>query len=138
MAITFQNHEISFKLSNKKIITDWIKAVVTKEKKICGQINFLFMDDAALLAHNMVYLNHDNYTDILTFDSVDGNKISGDIMISLERVLENAQKFKVEFEEELFRVMIHGVLHLCGYKDKKKADKELMRKMEARALKMLK
>jgi rRNA maturation RNase YbeY len=138
MAITFQNHEISFKLSNKKVIADWIKAVVTKEKKKCGQINFLFMDDEALLAHNMVYLNHDTFTDILTFQSEDADKISGDIMISLERVLDNAQKFKVDFEEELFRVMIHGVLHLCGYKDKKKAEKELMRKMEAKALKLLK
>lgn len=107
-----------------------------KEKHRLGDINYIFCSDEELLEINIRHLNHSTYTDIITFDYTEGNKISSDIFISIDRVEENAKKFKVSFEEELHRVMIHGILHLCGYKDKSKADAELMRKKENAALKM--
>ena len=105
-----------------------------KEKKVCGDLSFVFMSDAALLKHNQEFLNHDTYTDIITFDYCEGNVVNGDILISIDRMRENAQKFNVPLHTELRRVLIHGVLHLCGYKDKKKADQEVMRKKENAAL----
>ena len=134
--ISFQNQSISFKLKEKTKLKAWIKAVTEKEKHRLGDISYIFCSDDELLDINIQHLNHNTYTDIITFDYTEGNRISSDIFISVDRVEENAKKFKVSFEEELHRVMIHGILHLCGYKDKSKADAELMRKKENAALKL--
>jgi rRNA maturation RNase YbeY len=135
MAISFQNQEIQFQLSDKIKIKSWIKTIVELEKKILGQINFVFTSDAELLKTNIEFLNHNTYTDIITFDYCEGKLINGDIIISIERVKENAQKFKVDFDSEVKRVIIHGVLHLCGYKDKSTKDTEVMKGKENWALK---
>lgn len=134
MAIQFQNQKIEFKLKDKTKLKLWIVKIISGEKKNPGQLNFLFTSDEELLKINQHYLKHNTYTDIITFDYCENNTINGDVMISIERVAENAKKFGVEFEHELKRVIIHGVLHLCGYKDKSKADSELMRKKENAAL----
>jgi len=100
-----------------------------------GDLNYIFMSDEELLKINQQYLNHDTYTDIITFDnSEDEGCIHGDIFISIDRVTENAENFKTEFETELRRVLAHGLLHLCGYKDKSEKEAELMRGMEENAL----
>ena len=117
-------------------IRDRIKTVTEKEKHKLGTINYIFCTDDELLEINIKHLNHNTLTDIITFDYTEGKTINSDIFISVERVLDNAQKFKVTFDEEFHRVMIHGILHLCGYKDKTKADAELMRKKENNALKL--
>lgn len=135
MAISFQNQNIEFNLTNKVKIKQWMKQIIEFEKKKLGQLNFVFTTDEEVLKTNIQFLNHNTYTDIITFDDCEGTTINGDIIISIERVKENANKFKSDFEAELKRVLIHGVLHLCGYKDKKSADAELMRKKENWALK---
>ena len=134
--ITFQNQSISFKLKEKTKLKNWIKTITEKEKHLLGDINYIFCSDEELLEINMKHLNHNTYTDIITFDYTEEKKISSDIFISIDRVTENAKKFNVTFEDELHRVMIHGILHLCGYKDKSKADSELMRKKENASLKL--
>ena len=134
--ISFQKQEVKFRLSNNTALREWMMAVIKKEKKNCGDLSFVFMTDEALLQHNQQFLNHDTYTDIITFDYSEGNLVNGDILISVDRVRENATKFEVPFETELKRVLIHGVLHLCGYKDKKKDDQLVMRKKENAALKL--
>lgn len=137
MAISFNNQSISFKLKEKTKLKSWIKAVTEKEKHKLGTINYIFCTDDELLEINIKHLNHNTLTDIITFDYTEDKTIHSDIFISIERILENAEKFKVSFDEEFHRVMIHGILHLCGYKDKTKADSELMRKKENTALKLL-
>jgi len=114
----------------------WLKNVIRKEGLVPGDISYLFCDDAYLLERNITYLHHDTFTDIITFDRRVGEIVSGDIMISLERVAENAQKFSVPFEEELLRVIVHGTLHLCGYKDKSPEEAAEMRRMENASLSM--
>ena len=134
--ISFYNQSISFKLKEKTKLKQWIKTVTEKEKHKLGNINYIFCTDDELLEINIKHLNHKTLTDIITFDYTEGKTINSDIFISVERVAENATKFQVTFEEELHRVMIHGILHLCGYKDKTKADAELMRKKENASLKL--
>lgn len=136
--VSFFNQSISFKLKEKTKLKQWIKAITEKEKHKLGQINYIFCTDDELLEINIRHLNHNTLTDIITFDYTEGKTIHSDIYISVERVNENAKKFKVTFDEELHRVMIHGILHLCGYKDKTKADAELMRKKENASLKLFK
>jgi len=114
----------------------WLKSVIRKEGLVPGDISYLFCDDAYLLEQNIAFLHHDTFTDIITFDKRVGEIVSGDIMISLERVAENAQKFSVSFEEEFLRVMVHGTLHLCGYKDKTDEEAAEMRRMENESLLM--
>jgi probable rRNA maturation factor len=138
MAIVFNNEYKGFKLKQPLALKRWIKDIVALQKKTPGDIHFVFTGDEDLLQINLRYLQHDTYTDIITFDYSEQNVISGDIMISVERVEENAKKLKVDFEEELRRVMIHGILHLCGYKDKSRADAAEMRLNENWALKKLK
>jgi probable rRNA maturation factor len=138
MAIGFTNDTIAFNLKGKSKLRSWITTIVKKEKHELGQVNYIFTSDESLLKINIQYLKHDTYTDIITFNYNAGKKISGDIFISVDRVKENAAKFEADLEEELHRVMIHGILHLCGYKDKTKADAELMRKKENGALRNLK
>lgn len=112
----------------------WVAEVVKRRGKSVGNINYLFCDDEYLLEVNRRYLNHDTYTDIITFDYVAGGLVSGDIMISTERVGENAVKFGVSFGQELHRVIIHGVLHLLGQGDKSEAEAREMRRQEEEAL----
>lgn len=114
----------------------WLKSVIRKEGLVPGDISYLFCDDAYLLEQNIAFLHHDTFTDIITFDKRVGEIVSGDIMISLERVAENAQKFSVSFEEEFLRVMVHGTLHLCGYNDKTDQEAAEMRRMENESLLM--
>jgi rRNA maturation RNase YbeY len=137
MPITFQVEKIKFNLKRKINIKLWIAKVLLLEKKQVGQINFLFTNDEEILKKNIQFLKHNTYTDIITFNYCKDKIINGDIIISIDRVKENAEKFKSDFEEELKRVLIHGVLHLCGYNDKKTADTELMRKKENWALKQI-
>jgi len=134
MAISFITQNITFVLKNKKAIKEWIQKIIVSEKKIPGQINYVFLSDEDLLKTNIEFLNHNTYTDIITFDYCEDKKINSDILISVDRVKENAKKFNTLFEDELHRVMIHGVLHLCGYKDKTKKDTVIMRQKEASSL----
>lgn len=123
----FENIE---NLSINENITSWIEYIITHEGKKLGDINYIFCDDEYLLKINQDYLQHDYYTDIITFDYVKGKKISGDIFVSVTRVSENAPLLSKSFEEELHRVLAHGVLHLCGYKDKTEAEIKEMRNKE--------
>ena len=118
----------------KKKVKKWILAVVGAQGKRVGNLNYLFCDDSYLINVNRTYLNHDTYTDIITFDYVEGNVVSGDILISVERVRENATLFNSSFEQELQRVIIHGVLHLLGQADKSDEDAAEMRRKEESAL----
>jgi len=127
--ITF-NSETSFTLKNQKKLADWISNVVLSEDFEVGEINYIFCDDVYLHKINQEFLNHDTFTDIISFDYTLGKEVGGDIFISIERVLENAEKFNEVFENELYRVMIHGILHFMGYKDKTKKEKTLMRTKE--------
>jgi rRNA maturation RNase YbeY len=128
--ITFTNADKKFTLKNKKIVTQWILETIKNEKKECGKIAYIFCSDNYLLDLNQRFLKHNTYTDIITFDYSEGKILNGEIYISIDRVKENAQNFEVDFETELLRVIIHGALHLAGYKDKTKEQKEKMRKKE--------
>ena len=136
MAISFANQDISFKLTEKQRIKRWIEAVVRQQGKKVGAIGYLFCDDEGLLRANQEFLQHDTYTDIITFDYVERGVVSGDIMISVDRVRENAATYHVTFDHEMRRVIIHGILHLLGQKDKSPADAAAMRKKEEEALKI--
>ena len=130
------NYENEFELPNEDQIATWISKVILSENKKEGEINYIFCDDDYLLNLNEQYLDHDTLTDIISFDYSVGNEIHGDIFISTERVLENAADFNVSFQEELQRVLVHGVLHYCGYKDKSEDDEQLMRNKEDEKIKM--
>lgn len=131
-SIHFFSEDIDFTLKNKGLIRKWISHTIKAEGfKKNKELTFIFCSDAYLLSINQQYLDHNTYTDIITFNnSEDENTISGDIFISIDRIKENATKFKVKESNELHRVMIHGVLHLCGYLDEKAKDKKLMTKKE--------
>ncbi len=141
--ITFQFDKISKPTFFKSIkIKSWLKAVAQQENYTIKDLNYIFLNDEDLLKINIEYLQHDTYTDIITFDNSDSltraaRKIESDIFVSLERVEANAKKFNTTYENELHRVLAHGLLHLCGYKDKKKSDVELMRKKEEESLELL-
>jgi probable rRNA maturation factor len=138
-AIEFFSEDISFTLSKPRRTSNWIKRIAQKERREVVAVSYIFCSDAYLLQLNQQYLNHNTLTDIITFDYSEGAKqLEGEIYISIDRVKENAEKFKVSFQDELDRVMIHGVLHLIGYKDKKPADKALMRKKEEASLSLRK
>lgn len=125
--IYFFTEDIDFNLDEKKKIAQWIHATAGEYSFLIDNINYIFVSDAYLLEMNKKYLKHKTLTDIITFDNSFFNLgLAGDIYISIERVKENAVKNKVEFQEELCRVMIHGLLHLCGFKDKNSIDKEKM------------
>lgn len=134
MAIRFAVQDIDFELLESGKVKKWISEVILRRQKKVGNISYLFCDDEYLLGVNRQYLNHDTYTDIITFDYVAADLISGDIMISVERVGENAEKFGVPAEQELHRVIIHGVLHLLGQGDKTDAEAAEMRRQEEEAL----
>jgi len=124
------NYECDFSLDNEEVIASWLSAVIVSENKKEGEINYIFCDDEYLHKINMEYLNHDTLTDIISFDYTVGNELNGDIFISVERVQDNANDFNVSFEDELKRVLVHGVLHYCGYKDKDEESEQLMRAKE--------
>lgn len=128
--IHFFTEEIKFSLSNAAKVKKWIKAVIKAENHTLTSLNYIFCSDEYLLAKNIEYLNHNTYTDIITFDNSDGDALEADIFISIDRVKENAEKLNISFLEELHRVLIHGVLHLMGYGDKGAAQKKLMREKE--------
>jgi probable rRNA maturation factor len=130
------NYETNFELSSESDYASWIQNIIASENKEEGYINYVFCDDEYLHKINVEYLNHDTLTDIISFDYCEGNFLHGDIFISIERVAENAKEFKVSLENELKRVMAHGVLHYCGYKDKSEQDELLMRQKEDEKIKM--
>lgn len=124
------NYETDFNLSSETKVSNWITETITSEGYALEEINYIFCDDDYLHKLNVEFLDHDTLTDIISFDYTMGKRIAGDIYISIERVKDNAKDFKVDFKEELHRVIIHGVLHYCGYKDKTEEDATLMRKKE--------
>lgn len=137
MGIQFYNEDVPLPKLKKRKSTKWIKLTILSEGKRVGDISFIFCSDNYLLEVNKTYLDHDYFTDIITFDYVEGMLINGDIFISVDRVLENSVEFKTTFEDEMNRILIHGILHLVGYKDKNKKDKLLMTEKEEFYLKLL-
>ena len=130
------NYESDFTLEQEDNYASWIETIIESENKILGEISYIFCDDEYLHTINMQYLNHDTLTDIISFDYTEGDVISGDIFVSIERVVDNAKDFNVPFDEELKRVLAHGVLHYCGYKDKSDDDALLMRSKEEEKIKL--
>jgi rRNA maturation RNase YbeY len=129
--VFFFEENIKFKPKNKSTLREWIKSTIIAEGYKLKELNYIFCSDSYLIELNRQYLNHDTYTDIITFDNSETEgTITGDIFISIERIRENAVKFSGNDVDELHRVIIHGALHLLGYKDKTKADKELMTQKE--------
>lgn len=134
MAISFSNQNIEFSLPDQNRVKEWISTLIKRHGMSVGNIGYLFCDDSFLLEANNKYLNHDTLTDIITFDYVNGNLVSGDIMISVERVSDNSVSFGVPFTDGLHRVIIHGVLHLLGQGDKTDDEARIMRQREDEAL----
>lgn len=132
------NYENDFKLDDEKATEAWISSCIESYDFTEGEINYIFCDDEYLLKLNVEFLEHDTFTDVISFDYTLGKLISGDIFISVDRVRENAANFNQSFENELNRVIIHGVLHYCGFKDKSDAEKVIMRTEEENCLKLLK
>lgn len=122
--------ELVFDLKNQSVLSLWLEQTIFEEKLTLGDISYIFCDDAYLLKMNQKYLDHDTFTDIITFDYTIDNQVFGDVFISIERVEENAKDYQTDFENELHRVMVHGVLHLCGYKDKTEDETQEMRAKE--------
>lgn len=136
MSVHFSVENINFNLKEKLRIKKWISEVVKTNGKKLGDVCYLFCDDSHLHEVNISYLNHDTLTDIITFDYDEGDIVSGDILISIDRVRENAQIFNVSFEQELHRVIIHGILHLLGQGDKTAREAKRMRARENEALEL--
>ena len=129
-------YNTDFKLANKEIFSRWLISVANEEGFLIDTLVFLFVDDKEILEMNKKFLKHDYYTDVITFGELEDNKISGDIAISIERVSDNSKTYGVEFEDELKRVMAHGLLHIMGYDDRKSNDKSVMSEKENKAIKM--
>lgn len=121
---------IDIKIIQLKNSNDWLKKVITTENKKLGEIVFIFCKDSYLLKKNIQFLKHDTLTDVITFDYCEGKQISGDILISIDRIKENSRIFETDFLNELDRIMVHGLLHLLGYKDKTKKEAKLMSSKE--------
>ncbi len=138
MAITFQVQNTRLPKIKKRETANWIKTVTKGYDRKVGEIAYLFCDDEKILEINHTYLQHDFYTDIITFDYSEEDTISGDIFISIDTVRSNAQKYGTHFDEELYRVIIHGILHLCGLNDKTDEEEKGMREAENRALREVK
>ncbi|MDN3664944.1 rRNA maturation RNase YbeY [Algibacter miyuki] len=124
------NYETEFKIENEEAIATWISSVISEEGYKLEEINYVFCDDEYLHKLNVEFLDHDTLTDVISFDYSMGKLVQGDIFISVERVEDNAKDFKVDFNSELNRVIVHGVLHYCGYKDKTENDAQIMREKE--------
>ncbi len=138
MAISFNTEKLKKPPLSYSIVKKWLKLVIKDFGKITGDITFIFCKDSYLIDINKKFLNHDYFTDIITFDYCDRNIISGDIFISLDRVLENSELFDVLFNDELLRVIIHGVLHLLGYTDATDMEKQIMSEQETKFILMFK
>ena len=134
--ITYQTEDMRMPAIRKRETSEWIKAVAATYNKKVGEVAYIFCSDEKILEVNRQYLEHDYYTDIITFDYTEGNRISGDLFISLDTVRTNAEQFGQAYERELYRVIIHGILHLCGINDKGPGERELMEAAENRALAM--
>lgn len=137
MAIAFYAEDIELPAIKKKALSAWIKAVADTYGMKTGDISYIFCSDEKILEVNRQYLQHDYYTDIITFDYTSGHKISGDLFISLDTVKTNAEKFQATYNEELHRTIIHGILHLCGINDKGPGEREIMEENENKALAIL-
>ena len=135
--ITFSSEEISFKLKDETATGEWLKKVIGREERLLRSLNFIFCSDEYLHRINVEYLQHDTFTDVITFPYAGPPFIEGDVFISVDRIRENAEKYGVPFSKELFRVMAHGVLHLCGYGDKTTDEKKKMTEKENEALEFL-
>lgn len=135
MQIDF-DYELNFKLKEETKFRNWITEIIHSENKVFGPICYIFMSDEDLKTINIDYLNHDYFTDIITFNYCEGDTISGDIFISVDRIKDNANIYKVPFLEELLRVMAHGILHLCGYNDKTELEIKEMRNKEIDKIKL--
>lgn len=138
MAISYQTDGVKMPVQKKREMTAWIKEVAASYEKKIGEIAYIFCSDEKILEVNREYLQHDYYTDIITFDYCEGNTLSGDLFISLDTVKTNAEEFKTNYEEELHRTIIHGILHLCGINDKGEGEREIMEAAENKALAMFK
>ena len=138
MAITYTILNVSFPKIKCRKTTNWIKNIISKHNKCLGNITYIFCSDEEILRINKYYLNHNYYTDIITFDYSEGDKLSGDLFISLETVKTNSEKFKTSYDEELRRVIVHGILHLCGYNDKTSKEKKEMHLKENELLDLYK
>ncbi|ETD24644.1 rRNA maturation RNase YbeY [Prevotella nigrescens] len=132
--ITYNAEGVKLPKIGKRDTTRWIKAVAATHNRKVGEIGYMFVNDEKILEVNNEYLGHDYYTDVITFDYCEGNILNGDIVISLDTVCTNAEKFGKTYEDELFRVIIHGVLHLCGINDKGPGEREIMEENENKAL----
>jgi len=130
------NYETDFELGNETLFSNWIAKIIESENRLEGEINYIFCDDDYLHKINLQYLNHDTLTDIISFDYSEGNFLQGDVFISIERVQDNATDFNISLLEELKRVMAHGILHYCGYKDKSAEEEKIMRQKEEEKMKM--
>ena len=135
--ITYSSENVSFPKIRRRETTAWIRRVAATYGKRVGEVGYLFCDDAKILEVNRTYLHHDYYTDIITFDYCEGDVLNGDLVISLDTVRTNAEQFGKSYDEELHRVIIHGILHLCGQNDKGPGEREQMEAAENRALGLL-
>ena len=135
--IQFYAEEIALPAIQQEQIRTWVKSVAASYGKKTGDISYIFCSDEKILEVNRQYLQHDYYTDIITFDYTSGSKIAGDLFISLDTVRTNAEQFAASYEEELHRTIIHGILHLCGINDKGPGEREIMEAAENRALDLL-
>lgn len=134
--ITYQTDGTRMPDIKKRVTTAWIRSVAANYGKKVGDVNYIFCNDERILEVNREYLQHDYYTDIITFDYTEGDIISGDLFISLDTVKTNSEQFSTEYDEELHRTIIHGILHLCGINDKGPGEREIMEEAENRALAM--
>lgn len=136
--ITYNAEDVKLPKIKKRDTTNWIKAVAETHHRKVGEIGYMFVSDERILEVNNEYLGHDYYTDVITFDYCEGDVLNGDIVISLDTVRTNAEKFGKAYEDELHRVIIHGILHLCGINDKGPGEREIMEENENKALALLK
>ena len=134
MAVSFFNEGVAMPAIRRRDVSAWIRQVAQLHGKRLGTVSYKFVDDEGILACNRQFLGHDYYTDIITFDYSEGDKIAGDIVISLDTVRTNAEQFNQPYERELHRVIIHGILHLCGINDKGPGEREIMERNENEAL----
>ena len=134
MAIRFFSDEVSFHLKGKRKISQWIKQVAIKEGKKTGSLSYIFVSDEIIFEMNKKYLQHDDYTDIITFDNSSGNTVSGEMYVSIDTVKSNAIEYQTNLRNEFLRVMVHGLLHLCGHNDKTPVEQREMRTTEDKYL----
>lgn len=137
MAISFYAEDVSLPAIDQRAVGNWIRTVAATYGKKTGDISYIFCSDEKILEVNRQYLQHDYYTDIITFDYTQGEKIAGDLFISLDTVRTNAETFRTDYNEELHRTIIHGILHLCGINDKGPGEREIMEANENKALEIL-